>query len=1730
MYFQLTNVGAQRLKSDPNTAPTVYKLGDGMGYQPSPLDTDIHGKVVSTGGISIANRVNGNVLRYSVPLQNDLGPFSFGEMGLYTEDGALFALGVSDVYLSKVIGIQFRIDAYIMSAGTDYLGFLQVAEDSNGYRMGVKQSVDELPQGQDKDSQAFIITLYDTQSFRAFATGTGLWSFDEFSPYQQSQTVSSATTTSALVPTSLWPSDIVLDSDHPVLIQFASGFMYSTCRQLTSMVVTPNGIQVSWSTPTTQAALAGDFFYVYTSRTRQVMAGPGIQITQKGQGDIEIAATGDATIASTTQLGVVQVGSGLEVTEAGVLSVTATPVQAGVNTFNTLSGDVTYNVSSASTLGVSVLSSSTSSGAALRSLVAGSNVTLAVDQNGNVQINSVNQTAVIPVASSTTLGGVRTRTGNHVLVDPTTGILSLDFTPVTINGRDGAQTIMTTVADASTGQSLVSDSGQSTGVAKILAIKTGTGLTSSVVAGDLVLDTSFKQYVLPTATASTLGGVKIGANITVAADGTISAATPFSLPKATTTVLGGVIVGDNLTVDANGRLSASASYTLPTASTTVLGGIKVGSGLVIDATGTLALNYQSPVTSVNNKTGAVIISITSDNSKPGSQSLVAANGAANGRMTLKDLVAGSGMAIAVNSDGNIVLTSTSPVTSVNSLTGSVVVRAVDNSTATGVSLISDSGATTGNIKLLRLVAGSNVAITPDSSGNLQISSSAYVLPKATTSTLGGVIVGAGLLVDASGNIAVGAATASAVGGVKVGSNISVTADGTISVAAPYTLPAATSAALGGVKIGSNVNVAADGTISVTFPAAYVLPVATSAVLGGVKVGANVNVAADGTISVAAPYVLPVATTAVVGGVKAGTGLNVAADGTLSVNTSAVVTGYAKLDGTTGAVKAIAASGAFNASNGGGTGTTSITLTREGAPTDQKVWELFSGSDGSLAIRTANDAYTAFQNAVLVQRGTSTAISTVSLAPTAGRVLVGTITDDGTNELQVAGNVRMGAAFLTGFDAAGANLRIAPPTPASQGDFIFRNDGTNLNLLVATTSGQGQAWNTWRPLIVSSTTGRVTLDQSGEGGTTVGGTLNVAGDAQFAGNVTVVKQLNTTSIGASGAIVAAGSVGVFEATNGGGTGQTSIFLTRSGAPTDQKRWEIMQDGNGSFVVRTVNDTYTSAVPVIQATRGTGINPNTLQLLPSVGRITVGNTGDDGQTLLQVGGDMRANKYFIGTNGTGDSGVVGIYSDDNGPWLSFFGKATTDAGALTLNAGGFERMRVSSSGGVTIGTPLPANGGATLVVSTSTQIYNPTEDTALHFSTVPYQGGATIEAFNGANTTKKNLVLAPFGGRVLMGSGATDDSTSTLQVQGQASVNGTLWVSEANATYVANDTSAVNSARMLYSRASKTTWALNADFTSADQFTLVSYDDNGNPAHNILVANRATSAIQIPTRLSVGTFADDGVNVLQVVGNTSVLGSIIMPLPNTSVIVGSSTEAGQSAINFNTGAFGSGSAFDGRIVALNGTSGQIQTADMIYIGGSHQFRIGTGGNGLTINSSNRVLLGTATDDGSSQLQVAGNAAVSGNISSTSLRVSAQASGVTNIILTNASTSQPRWLIQKDNTSETGSQAGSSLSIIYWDDDNTTQHAVLTALRSNGCVAISRHLLIGTTVDDGVNSLQVSGPAKVNGPFTPGLYTLSTLPTASSYTNAVIMVTNATGGPKLCYSNGTSWLLINTSTVVS
>ncbi|AXI01438.1 hypothetical protein [Aquirhabdus parva] len=76
----------------------------------------------------------------------------------------------------------------------------------------------------------------------------------------------------------------------------------------------------------------------------------------------------------------------------------------------------------------------------------------------------------------------------------------------------------------------------------------------------------------------------------------------------------------------------------------------------------------------------------------------------------------------------------------------------------------------------------------------------------------------------------------------------------------------------------------------------------------------------------------------------------------------------------------------------------------------------------------------------------------------------------------------------------------------------------------------------------------------------------------------------------------------------------------------------------------------------------------------------------------------------------------------------------------------------------------------------------------------------------------------------------------------------------------------------------------------------------------------------------------------------------------------------------------------------------------------------------------------------------------------------------------------------------------------------------------------LLVGLTSSSGTDKLRVNGTTSLLGPLNLPKYTLSTLPSAAATNGYLIDVTDATGGAKTCRSNGTNWVILNTTTTVS
>ena len=110
---------------------------------------------------------------------------------------------------------------------------------------------------------------------------------------------------------------------------------------------------------------------------------------------------------------------------------------------------------------------------------------------------------------------------------------------------------------------------------------------------------------------------------------------------------------------------------------------------------------------------------------------------------------------------------------------------------------------------------------------------------------------------------------------KVGNNCTINA-----IVTPYVLPTASTSTIGGVTVdGSSITVNGSGVISTSV---YSLPTASTSTIGGVKVDGTTVTISNGIISAASAYSLPIATTGSIGGVKVD-GTTITVNGSVTIS-------------------------------------------------------------------------------------------------------------------------------------------------------------------------------------------------------------------------------------------------------------------------------------------------------------------------------------------------------------------------------------------------------------------------------------------------------------------------------------------------------------------------------------------------------------------------------------------------------------------------------------------------------------------------------------------------------------------------------------------------------------------------------------------------------------------------------------------------------------------------------
>jgi len=414
---------------------------------------------------------------------------------------------------------------------------------------------------------------------------------------------------------------------------------------------------------------------------------------------------------------------------------------------------------------------------------------------------------------------------------------------------------------------------------------TFTGKLTVSDAGLLLLNGAIatsNNYNLPKATALVLGGIKVGANLTVDVDGVLSAvAGAYTLPKASAGTLGGVRIGSGITIDVDGIISVPApavevTNTLEVSSTVLAPSVDaVNSALALKATDSLVMHLAGIETVTGNKTfnGNITMGAASTTLWIGTNSTLRVDGtfflrddrfAATGPMNIGGVhkvytgIGGHTLTLPTVSNyqtifvrnagtGNVTIAGSTP--DLIALGANPAVATFELAPGEVVMLHQHSG-------ILNLWSGSYLGSVKPSLLAQLVSPIFTGVPQAPTATTG----------TNTQQIATTEFVNATVGGISVVQD---------SLTPPQTTKAPSVTAV--------VNALANKADLVTgkVPASQ-LSFGTTTDAGILRVGSNITVDAFGIISVAAPYSLPNATASSLGGVIVGTRLSVTA-GTISAD-------------------------------------------------------------------------------------------------------------------------------------------------------------------------------------------------------------------------------------------------------------------------------------------------------------------------------------------------------------------------------------------------------------------------------------------------------------------------------------------------------------------------------------------------------------------------------------------------------------------------------------------------------------------------------------------------------------------------------------------------------------------------------------------------------------------------------------------------------------------------------
>ncbi len=311
MIGQLTAAGVAALQGSQLVNIPLAKIGDGYNYIPAPTDTDIHGNEVWRTQPSEPMAATPNIVRWSVFMDINVGPFEFGEVGLFLPNGDLFALFAADQLIEKInvgganLGNEVNLLIFVSMVGDNYVIWLDLASTNNQLQVARVNSPDQLPQPRDAYPNIYIMPGADDnqQSILAVTDRQGLWAFGGYDLADTLRaTVSAFDSNSVTVSASEFNQNMIPEYFGQLILQFNTGPLYGICRYVKTTNQDGANWRLSFNTPLVITPNVGDTFFIQKRNPLTL-------------------ETGNLPVATRTSVGVVRPLQSLTLTSGGDIGV-----------------------------------------------------------------------------------------------------------------------------------------------------------------------------------------------------------------------------------------------------------------------------------------------------------------------------------------------------------------------------------------------------------------------------------------------------------------------------------------------------------------------------------------------------------------------------------------------------------------------------------------------------------------------------------------------------------------------------------------------------------------------------------------------------------------------------------------------------------------------------------------------------------------------------------------------------------------------------------------------------------------------------------------------------------------------------------------------------------------------------------------------------------------------------------------------------------------------------------------------------------------------------------------------------------------------------------------------------------------------------------------------------------------------------------------------------------------